>query len=125
MVKSFKEFISEKRNWKRVAKVGGTTVAASALTGALVGLGAPAGAALGAAYYAASGELRKDLRKKKGDWNYNKKLNEEWYRLSNGSKTNDYQTWKKDYEAQKQQRIKDALANSRNKKNGKQRTNRK
>lgn len=69
-MKTFKQHLNEKRNWKRVAKVGGTTVAASALTGALTGLGAVPGGILGAAYYAASGELRRDLKKKKGDWKY-------------------------------------------------------
>jgi hypothetical protein len=70
-MKTFSQFIDE--GWKRAALVGGTTVAASAATGALSGLGAIPGAIIGGLYYAGSGEMKKDLKKKSGDWNYDKK----------------------------------------------------
>lgn len=119
-MKTFKQYIKEKYNWKRVAKVGGTTVAASAITGAVTGLGAIPGAALGAAYYAVSGEMKKDLKKKKGDWKY---IKEQYYRLKNGAKTNDYQTFLKDRDPKKAERIKQALQDR--KKNVKQQSDRK
>ena len=126
---TFKQYLQEKLNWKRAALVGGTTIGASALAGVSKGGfglgplgGAAIGAGIGAVYYTASGNLKKDLKKKPKDWNYDKKrrvVQEEWYRLSNGSKTNDYQTWKRDYEKQKQQRIKDALSQNRRNKDKK------
>lgn len=77
-MKTFSEFILEKQklNWKRALAVGGTTIAASAAAGATKGGGLPGagvGAGIGALYYVLSGNLKKDLKKKPGDWNYNKK----------------------------------------------------
>lgn len=61
-MKSFRTFIQE--DWKRAALVGGTTIGASALTGAATGLGTLPGAAIGAAYYLGSGEAKKDWKHK-------------------------------------------------------------
>lgn len=79
---TFKQHLQEKLNWKRAALVGGTTIGASALAGATKGGfglgpagGAAVGAGIGALYYALSGNLKKDLSKNPGDWDYSKKKN--------------------------------------------------
>lgn len=72
---TFKQFIHE--GLRRALAMGGATVAAGAATGAVTGLGAVAGGAIAGGWYALSGEMRKDLKKKRGDWNYNK-LKEEY-----------------------------------------------
>lgn len=65
---TFKEFLNE--SLRRALAMGAATTAAGAATGALTGLGALPGAAIAGGWYALSGDARKDLRKKPGDWNY-------------------------------------------------------
>lgn len=68
-MKTFKQYVEE--DWKRAALMGGATVAAGAATGALIGLGALPGGIIAGLHYAYR-DMKDDLSKKPGDWEYGK-----------------------------------------------------
>jgi hypothetical protein len=72
----FSEFQKLDEDWKRALAMGAAAVGASAAVGGYVfkhPAGVALGATLGAADYVLTGNLKKDWKQKKGDWNYDKK----------------------------------------------------